>query len=125
VSEAIGDRRMDWWEMLIVALALWSGARLGWPSSLDLGRNEGEWFDDLMAHTGRGVLWVLPAAIAVLVLDLGPAVFLMFAGSACGAAYEAAWRIPSAVPGLRQGPELGEVLFGSAIGAALAVSVVV
>jgi hypothetical protein len=118
-SEAVGDARVDWWETAIVAAALWFGGRLGWWDSLDLGRVEGTFWRDFLAHSARGALWTAPAAIAVLVLGLGPAVLLLLAGASAGVAYEIGWRIPSTVPGLRQGTEIGEALFGGAIGLAL------
>jgi hypothetical protein len=67
----------------------------------------------------RGLVWTLPAALVVWQFDIGNAIALLIVGLACPLFYELGYRTPSKIPYLRQGPEVGEVLFGAAIGLAL------
>lgn len=109
----------DWW-LLLLAPALFVGCVLPWWGSIDMARNEGAWLVDAVLQTARGVLWVLPAG-AVLWWAAGwlPAALAVLPGLICAACYEAGWRIPSRTRGFARGAELGEVLFGAAIGAGL------
>lgn len=119
----VAGATLDAWA-LALAPALFVGCVLPWWGSLDLGRNEGEAWRDALVMTARGVLWVLPAAGLVAWWRGWPAVGLVVAGLACAPAYALAWRIPSNAPGFARGPELGEVIFGAAIGAALGLVVI-
>lgn len=102
-----------WW-CAALAAALWAGSLLGWWGSIDLGRHEGEWRADFIAHTARGLLWAAPAGL-VLIFAGGMGWPLWIAGLLCGAAYEVGWRAYPA-----RATEIGEGLFGAMIGAALA-----
>jgi len=103
----------------IALLLLYFAAIIGWPASIDLGRNEGTWARDFALMLARGLLFTLPAG-AVMIHAQGWA-FLPFALSGLLAAplYEIAWRVPVRWDYLRQGPPLGEFLFGAAIGGSI------
>ena len=110
---------VPWWASFLVALGFFLGALPGWYGSLDLGHNEGDPVKDRIIMTVRGLVWTLPAALVVWQFDIGNAIALMIAGLACPLFYELGYRTPSKIPYLRQGPEVGEVFFGAAIGLAL------
>lgn len=103
---------LGWW-CVPLAVALWLGALPGWWGTLDLGRMEGDWPQDFVLHTARGVVWMAPAA-GVLAMA-GAAWWLpLVAGLTCGAVYEIGWRAWPA-----RATEIGELLFGAACGAAV------
>lgn len=109
--------------MLILAPAFFLGAVPGWKSTIDLGRVEGSRFRDALVMVVRGLVWTLPAG-AVLWFFGPPASWTFgLAGLLCPLLYEIGWRVPLRIPHLRQGPELGELLFGAWLGATLALSV--
>jgi cell division protein FtsW (lipid II flippase) len=112
---------VPWWASVWVTVGFFLGAALGWYGSLDLGRNEGDPVKDRIIMTARGLVWTLPAALVVWQFDIGNAIALMIIGLACPLFYELGYRTPSRIPYLRQGPEVGEVLFGAAIGLALTI----
>jgi len=106
-----------WW-MLAIPVLLWLGTVMGWQGSLDLGRNEDSWFRDFAVMTARGLLWTAPTAAAVFWFwGIWAALPLIVAGLLCAALYELAWYAPKSwsLPFAR-GPEMGEVLFGAAVG---------
>ena len=110
---------LPWWWCVGVAIALWLGCLPGWWGSLDLGRNGGSWVRDFALHTLRGVVWVAPAA-AVLAAAGAAWWWPLLAGLACGVAYEIGWRLRP-VGGARRpaATEIGELVFGAAVGSAL------
>ncbi len=110
---------VPWWASVWVTVGFFLGAVLGWYGSLDLGRREGDPVKDRLIMASRGLVWTLPAALVVWQFDIGNAIALLIVGLACPLFYELGYRTPSKIPYLRQGPEVGEVLFGAAIGLAL------
>lgn len=128
------------WNFALMVGAYWLGAIMPWFQSLSLGRVPEEkmqvlpsfaanWFPSLAAflvedswrrdafmHSIRGLLWVLPPTIA-LVYTGGCWWAMLLAGLVCVPAYELGWRVSS-----RHGTEVGEVLYGAAMGAAAALS---
>ncbi|MBR0653068.1 hypothetical protein GXW78_25655 [Roseomonas terrae] len=110
---------LPWGWSLALAAALWLGCLPGWWGSIDLGRNEGGWSRDAALHTARGVLWGAPAAV-VLWLAGGGWWWPLVAGLTCAPAYEIGWRLrPAGDPRRPAATELGELLFGAALGAAV------
>jgi hypothetical protein len=109
----------EWYNAAAISAALYIGTLAGWWRSLDLGRKEGEWLRDFVLHSARCLLWTLPAALvcAAATLDMTNAVPLIAAGLLCGVFYEAGWRVYPA-----RATEIGEAIFGGAIGAALFLS---
>lgn len=107
---------MPWWGGVLVALGLWAGSVAPWWGSLDLGRMDGEWATEAALHALRGLVWVTPALVPLALLGLAwwP---LLVAGLLCLPIYECAWRLRPALA-----TEIGEVVFGAAIGAALGLS---
>lgn len=103
---------LGWWSAML-AVALWLGALPGWWGTLDLGRMEGDWPQDFVLHTARGLVWMAPAAV---VLAMAGATWWLplVAGLTCGAAYEIGWRVHRV-----RATEIGELLFGAACGAAV------
>ena len=123
-----------------VAFGFWLGAIFPWWQTLSLGRvsevkmpllpssiaaalpgvaaflSESSWRRDAALHAVRGVLWVIPPAIAISYFGGSPWP-LILSGLMCVPCYEIGWR---AMP--RHATEIGELLFGSMIGAAAAVS---
>jgi hypothetical protein len=91
----------------------------GWYGSLDLGRRECDTAKDQAIMAVRGLAWTILPALVVWQFDVGNAIALLVAGLACLLLYELGYRTPSKIPYLRQGPEVGEVFFGAAIGLAL------
>jgi len=110
---------VPWWASVLVALGFFLGAMPGWHGSLDLGRREGDPVKDRLIMAVRGLVWVMPAAFVVFPFSEFNTAALCFVGMACPLFYELGYRTPSKIPYLRQGPEVGEVLFGAAIGLAL------
>jgi hypothetical protein len=109
------------WEYAIAAgVAFWLGCLPGWYGVLDLGRDEGNKLKEFILMSGRGILWTLPAALVFAFISPLNAVALLIAGALCPVAYEIGWHIPSKVENMRSGPEIGEILFGALVGAALA-----
>lgn len=104
---------IPWWGGVLVALALWAGSVAPWWGSLDLGRMDGDWIEEAALHALRGLVWVTPAMVAIALLSL-PWWPLLAAGALCLPVYELAWRLRPALA-----TEIGEVVFGAAIGAAL------
>lgn len=116
---------MSWLAALAMGIAAWVGCLPGWWGSLDMGRHEGGFWRDFALHSLRGVLWTAPMA-AVLWWFGGAWWSLVVAGAACGLIYEAGYRIAAIARGrMGGGTEIGEALFGAAIGAALALPWVV
>jgi hypothetical protein len=111
---------VPWWASVLVALGFFLGAMPGWYGSLDLGRREGSAVKDPLIMAARGLAWTILPALVIWQFDVGNAIALLIAGFACPLLYEAGYRIPSKIPYLRQGPEVGEALFGAAIGLAVA-----
>ena len=110
---------LQWWWCVALGVALWVGCLPGWWESIDLGRNDGGWARDAALHTARGVLWGAPAA-AVLALAGGAWWWPVLAGLACVPAYEAGWRLRPVGDARRPAAtEIGELLFGAALGAAV------
>lgn len=95
------------WLPLVVVTA-WLGAIPGWWGSLTLttGRH-------YAMHAMRGFVWVLPLAVLFEVAG-GLGGLVLLSGAACVPAYWIGWR---AVP--NRATEIGEALFGAAIGAAV------
>lgn len=107
-----------WWAVAAAPI-LFACAVPGWPGSIDLGRNEGSWLRDFGMMLLRGSLFTMPAG-ALLVWQVGPEFIpFMLAGWFAAPAYEVGWRVPVRWEYLRQGPPLGEFLFGAVIGAAI------
>lgn len=110
---------VPWWASVLVALGFFLGAMPGWYGSLDLGRNEGKVNRDRLVMAARGLAWTILPALVIWQFDIGNAIALLIAGFACPLLYELGYRTPSKIPYLRQGPEVGEALFGAAIGLAV------
>lgn len=101
---------------VVLAIVLLAGTPLGWFGAL-----EARTLADLKLLALRGLIFAAPAVVVLAWLGLpGQAGIFLLAGPLCGPLYYAAARIPSRIPQLRQGPELGEALFGAVLGAALA-----
>lgn len=98
-----------WWPLApAVVLAGWLGCVPGWWGAL-----EPKTPQQYALHALRGFVWVLPLAIIFEAAGaLGGVVLL--SGAVCGPAY---WLGRKVKPAL--GTEIGEVLFGAAIGAAV------
>lgn len=105
-----------WWP-LILALALFVGCLFPWWGSIDMGRNDGTWLKDAALQAIRGVLWVVPAA--VVTTHFAGAWWVVLVGLTAVPFYEIGWRLPL---GSWRGSPAGEILFGGAIGATLAVA---
>lgn len=104
---------LPWWGGPLIGLALWAGAIAPWWGSLDFGRMDGTWLRDAALHALRGVVWVVPVAAAVALLG-GAWWCPLAAGLLCVPAYELGYRLRPAI-----GTEIGEIIFGACIGAAL------
>lgn len=103
------------WRLAALAPAWYLGSVLAWYKSIDMGRIEGTWLWDASKISLRGITWtILP--VGVFYFFGYEAWSLVLAGFLCPLAYELGWRIPSKIKGLRQGPELSEVIFGSFLG---------
>lgn len=114
------------WSALAMGVAAWLGAIAPWWGSLDLGRQYGGWGRDVLMHSARGVLWTLPMAVVTWWFEAPSWPWLLAAGVLCGLIYEVGYRLADAARGrLGGGTEIGEVMFGAAIGAALALPLVV
>lgn len=100
--------------------AFWLGSVAPWWGSLDLGRGEGAWRTDALAHLSRGVLWTLPAGVGLIAMGYPEGGLLVAAsGLAALPAYELGWTIrPPGTPA-PGATEIGELLTGAAIGAAV------
>lgn len=105
----------------LIGLAIFLGAIPGWYGSLDLGRDDGHATKDYVIMTVRGLAWTAPAAYVMSMFSIESAVALVIAGLMCPLAYTAGWYIPSRVNHARQGPEVGELIFGSLVGMAVMV----
>jgi hypothetical protein len=106
---------LPWHWSLALGVAAWLGCLPPWWGSLDLARQYGEFREDFLLHTMRGVIWIWPMAVVLAHSGhLEGAYYLTWAGLLCGAVYEAGYRIREA-----HGAELGEAFFGFLIGAAL------
>ena len=98
-----------WWPLApAVVLAAWLGAIPGWWGSLRLADAH-----QYAMHFARGIVWVLPLAVLFDVAG-GLGGLVLLSGAACVPAYWIGWR---AVP--NRATEIGEALFGAAIGAAV------
>lgn len=108
-----------------VAVGLFLGSTLPWWQSITLGRDsrDGPAAWQYLRHAARGVLWTAPAAAmaagaAILVgMPWHPWAWLALAGLACVPAYDAGWRLRPV-----SATEIGEVLFGAVIGAAVGIA---
>lgn len=110
---------LPWWWCVAIGVALWLGCLPGWWGSLDMGRNGGSWARDFALHTLRGVVWVAPVA-AVLAAAGAAWWWPLLAGMTCGVAYEIGWRLRPLGDARRPAAtEIGELIFGAAVGAAL------
>lgn len=105
-----------WWQAAALGVALFVGGRPPWWKSLSMCRNPADgdccwclW----LRHTARGILWTAPAALAAGLMGFDW-IALAVAGLLVGPAYEVGWR---AWP--QRATEVGEVLFGAAIGVAV------
>lgn len=104
---------LAWPWAIALGVAAWVGCLPPWWGSLDLARQYGDYGQDFALHTLRGVVWVLPMAVVLFAAgEFWPGMLL--AGTACGAIYEAGYRIRES-----HGAEIGEVGFGFVIGCAL------
>jgi hypothetical protein len=61
---------LPWQWAVALGAALWLGCLPGWWGSLDLGRDEGIWATDALAHAARGLLWTAPAAFVLAALEV-------------------------------------------------------
>lgn len=121
IAAASAGAVWHWWPVLTVPL-WFAGCVVGWPTGTESltpppGQSRIVFYGLI---TGRGLLWTVPAGAVWFALGFGPWVAL--AGLACLPALLLGAVIPSRVPGLAQGHELGEFIFGGIIGAALAFS---
>lgn len=120
------------WAPGVVALALAAGLFLGalpgWYRSLSLGRapQDRPALGAYLRHFLRGVAWTLPAGVlaGAMAWWLGgsawPAVLVGASGVLCVPAYEVGWRLRPMWDARSPGAtEIGEALFGAAIGAAI------
>lgn len=116
------------WIGILAVPAFFLGSIPGWPDSIDLGRNEGEFWRDFWGQTWRGAVFLAPAApIAWLV---GAAWWpYLIAGALCGAIYWACWEVdfhPISVDDdpatIAPGPPLGELVFGFWLGLIIGVA---
>ena len=106
------------------AVLFFLGLLKGWGQWMDLGRISGRRLEEGLMLSLRG-LWLTGLAGGPLVYVVGLD-FLPFAlsGLAMGPLYELAWRIPIKWEHARQGPPLGEILFGTAVWAGAITGVV-
>ena len=117
------------WLALLLVPALFIGSIPGWPDSIDLGQNEGDFWTDLFGQTWRGALFLLPAAPVLWLMDSPVWYLSIFAGAMCGPIYWAAWEVdfkPLYIdddPVISNGPPLGEMLFGAWVGLILGISI--
>lgn len=112
---------VPWYAAPLVGLALYLGCLPGWYGALDLGHNDGHKVRDYIVMFLRGLAWTVLAALVYAWAGNVPGAYgLILAGALCPLAYTIGWAIPSTVPNLSRGPELGEVIFGAMIGAAVA-----
>ena len=114
---ALSLTNVPWQYSFLVGLGFFLGAIAGWWGCLDLGRNEGSAARDYIVMFFRGILWTLPPTIVVYPFDATAGAAMLIAGALCPVAYTIGWLVPSKIPNLRQGPELGEFIFGGMIGA--------
>lgn len=111
---------VPWYAAPLVGIAFFLGAIPGWYGCLDLGRDDGKVLRDYAVMLARGIVWTLPAALVYAWAGATPGMYAVaLAGALCPLAYTIGWAIPSTKPNLSQGPELGEVVFGAMIGAAV------
>ena len=117
---------LPWAWVPAMLVVLWLGGRLPWWKSIDMGRNPLDGTtpaQDWLMQSLRGVLWV--AGAAAVVWWLGGAWWLVVvAGLSCSVCYEIGWRVNPDFRYSVEATEIGEVVFGFVIAAALAYSVV-
>lgn len=107
---------VPWMYAPLVGVAFFLGALPGWYDSLDL-----QGIRDYAVMFLRGIAWtILAAAVYWWAGNLHGAALITLAGALCPLAYAIGYAIPSTKPNLSQGPEIGEVIFGAMIGAAVA-----
>jgi hypothetical protein len=91
---------------------------LGRYGAIDVGRNEGSRLEDFGKLSALGLAHTIPAGVLLMIWADAPA-WLPLTGLLMGACYELGYRLPSRLPFLRRGPEVGEFLFGAVVGAGL------
>lgn len=113
------------WSFVGVAVGLFLASCLPLWNSIDLGRIEGGVWSDRITLVCRGLFYtVMPAAVVAGMHLAGLGTLLPFwiipAGALMWPAYEIGWRLPINWDrlALRQGPEIGEALFGACLGLA-------
>lgn len=109
----------------VFVVAWWLGTILGWWKSIDMGRNEGEWLQDFILQTARGIFWVLPVTALLFVLHgfTLSLLILLLGGLSCGVCYEAGWRLANKNSAMG-GSEYGEIIFGAAVGIATSLAII-
>ena len=116
-----------WWIVPALLAGWFIGCLAGQGEGMWIGRASFEnrytitprkWLTDAANLTGSGLCNV---AVPVALLWWFGALWwpLLIAGALKPLAYELGWRMPLRLPGFSQGPELGEVAFGAALGAAI------
>ena len=111
----------DWRRASAMAIGLFAAACIPLGNSIDLGHIEGNWLQDRIILALRGLAYsVFPWVLVVLVPGASHFAFWFLpVGALMWLAYEIGWWVPLRMPGFAQGPEVGEALFGAALGVAL------
>lgn len=110
--------RMSLPELGLVAAAFFVGTLPGWPGPLLLRGTPWQVTRNLSLLAARGLWFTAPTGLALWVL--GHDWWFGLVGLLWAVCYAAAAFIPSKIPQLRQGRELGEATFGGAQGLAFA-----
>jgi len=104
---------IEWYWALLFCAAMYVGSLPGWYGAFCM-IDARDW----LVMLARGIGWTLLGAIVFFIAG-APAWPLLFAGMLCPVAYAIGWAIPSRVPWLLRGTEIGEFLFGAFIGTAI------
>lgn len=125
IGLASGGALVAWdWLILLIAPGLFVGCVIGWPSSIDMGRNEGTWLRDALGMLWRGPLWTVPAGATLVLVGYPHGYWFAASGLLCPVCYELGWRVPYSAKWAVDGSAWGEIIFGATIGAALAITVI-
>ena len=106
------------WILLALFVGLWLGGRPPWWRTLTLGRNPNDShlsvLDQWFLHAMRGILWTLPAGLALAAFGNWWGLAFALSGILAPIFWELGWRTYPA-----RATEIGEATFGAWIGFAL------
>ena len=107
-----------WWMIAPTILTWWLGCIFPWWQSLDMGRMSGTLLQDVVMHSLRGIIWVLPSVVLVGII-VGPnpvLVIPLLVSLLCGPSYVLGYYISEKINNYMGGTEYGELIFGFLVG---------